>query len=144
MACTMLCENNLSRYFWTKNINTACYILNRVLVRPVPKKTPYELWKDRKPNIGYFYEFGCRFYIHNNEKDNLSKFDVKSNEGIFLGYATTSRAYRVFNKKTLLVEETIHVIFDEIIENLKERDLEEEKNLLENKLDELNLNDTNT
>ena len=50
----------------------------------------------------------------------------------------------MFNKIALLVEETIHVIFDDIIENLKRRDLEEDKNLLEYKLDELNLNDTNT
>ena len=75
---------------------------------------------------------------------NLAKFDIKFNEGFFLSYATISIAYKVFNKKTLLVEETIHVIFDETIENLKKRDLEEEKILLEDELDELNLNDTNT
>ena len=67
--------------------------------------------------------FGCKYYVHNNGKDNLSKFDVKLDEGIILGYASTSRAYRVFNKRTLLVEETIHVVFDEIIENHKEKDL---------------------
>ncbi|XP_057985376.1 spindle assembly checkpoint component MAD1-like [Hevea brasiliensis] len=46
-------------------------------------------------------------------KDNLKKFDVKSDEGILLGYSMHSKAYRVFNRRTLLVEETIHVIFDE-------------------------------
>ena len=55
MDDTMLCKNNLPRYFWTKAINTACYILNRALIRHILKKTPYELWKDRKPNIGYFH-----------------------------------------------------------------------------------------
>ena len=88
--------------------------------------------------------FGCRCYIHNNGKDNLGKIDVKSDKSIFLGYVTIIRAYRVFNKRTLLVEETIHIVFDEVIENHKERDLEEEKNLLEDKLNELNLNDSNT
>ena len=43
MACTMLCENSLSRYFWTEAINTISYILNRALVRSILKKTPYEL-----------------------------------------------------------------------------------------------------
>ena len=43
----------------------------------------------------------------------------------------------MFNKRTLVIEETIHVIFDEIMKNLKERRLEEEVNLLENELDEL-------
>ncbi|XP_057996530.1 uncharacterized protein LOC131175867 [Hevea brasiliensis] len=52
-------------------------------------------------------------YILNNKKDNLKKFDVKSDEGIFLGYSMHSKAYRVFNRRTLLVEETIHVVFDE-------------------------------
>ena len=119
----MLCENNLPRYFQTEAVNIACYILNRALVKPILKKTLYELWKGRKSNIGYFYVFRCRCYIHNNEKDNLDKFDEKSDEDIFLGHATISRAYRVFNKGTLVVEETIHVIFDETMKNLKERRL---------------------
>ena len=49
----------------------------------------------------------------NNGKDNLEKFDAKSDEGIFLGYSTSSRAYRVFNKWTLVVEESVHVVFEE-------------------------------
>ena len=49
----------------------------------------------------------------NNGKDNLGKFDAKSYESIFLGYSLTSKAFRVFNKRTLVVEESIHVIFDE-------------------------------
>ena len=99
MACIKLCKTNLSRYFWVEAINTACYILNRALVRSILKKTPYELWKGRKSNIGYFHVFGWRCNIYNNEKDNLDKFDVKPDEDIFLGYATTSRAYRVFIKE---------------------------------------------
>ena len=51
--------------------------------------------------------------MHNNGKDNLGKFDSKSDEAIFLGYSLTSKAYRVFNKRTLVVEESIHVAFDE-------------------------------
>ena len=51
----------------------------------------------------------------NNEKDNLGKFDAKSDEAIFLGYFTNSKAYRVFNKRTLTVEESIHVTFNEDI-----------------------------
>ena len=51
----------------------------------------------------------------NNGKDNLEKFDAKLDEAIFLGYSTNSKAYRVFNKKTLIVEESIHMIFNEDI-----------------------------
>ena len=112
-ARTMLCENNLPKYFWAEAVNSACYILNRALIRPILKKTPYELWNERKPNISHLRAFGCKCYVHNNGKDNLGKFDAKSDEGIFVGYAISSKAYRIFNKRTLLVEESVHVSFDE-------------------------------
>jgi len=91
----------------------ANYILNRCLIRPILKKTQYELLKGQKPNISYFKPFGCKCFIHNNGKDNLGKFDARSDEGILLGYAVNSKAYRVYNKCTKLVEESIHVIFYE-------------------------------
>ncbi|KAK9180632.1 hypothetical protein WN944_023765 [Citrus x changshan-huyou] len=112
MARTMLNENNLPKYFWAEAVNTACYVLNRVLIRPQLNKTPYELWKDRKSNIGYFKVFGCKCFILKT-KDNVSKFDSKSDVGIFLEYSNTSKAYRVYNKRTLVVEESMHVTFDE-------------------------------
>ena len=49
----------------------------------------------------------------NNGKDSLGKFDAKSDEAILLGYSTSSKVFRVFNKRTLGVEESIHVVFDE-------------------------------
>ncbi|KAH9724358.1 CCHC-type domain-containing protein [Citrus sinensis] len=45
--------------------------------------------------------------------DNLGKFDPKSDVGIFLGYSNSSKAYRVYDKRTLVVEESMHVTFDE-------------------------------
>ncbi|GMI77355.1 hypothetical protein HRI_001404800 [Hibiscus trionum] len=113
MARTMLCENNLPKYFWAEVTNAACYIVNRVMIRPILKKTPYEILKSKKPNISYFHPFGCKCFVLNNGKDNLGKFDAKSDEAIFIGYSLTSKAYRVFNKRTLVVEESIHVVFDD-------------------------------
>ena len=75
-----------------KAINTACYILNCALIKPILKKTPYELWKGRKPNIVYFHVFGCRYFVLNNGKERLGKFDAKLDEAIFLGYSSTSKA----------------------------------------------------
>ncbi|KAK2428124.1 putative mitochondrial protein [Trifolium repens] len=115
MARTMIDESNVEKYFWAEAINTACYILNRVSIRKVLNKTPYELWKDRKPNISYFHIFGCYCYILN-IKDNLGKFDAKSDKGLFLGYSLTSIAYRVFNLTTKTLEESMHVKFDEFEE----------------------------
>ncbi|GAV69077.1 hypothetical protein CFOL_v3_12578 [Cephalotus follicularis] len=114
MTRIMLCENNLLKYFWAEATNTACYILNRTSIRSILKKTPYKLWRERKPNISHFPAFGCKCFIYNNGKDQLGKFDSKADEGIFLGYSLTSRAYRCFNKRTLLVEESMHVVFYEI------------------------------
>ena len=112
MARTMLNSFNLPKYFWAEAVNTACYVLNRVLIRPIFKKTPYELFYAKIPNIGYFKVFGCKCFILNT-KDSRDKFDNKSDIGIFLGYSTKSKAYRVFNKRSLKVEESINVTFDE-------------------------------
>ena len=71
----------------------------------------------------------------NNNKDNLGKFDAKTNEGIFLGYSIHSKAYRVYNKRTLVVEESIHVTFDEhnsISRKVINDDVEEVEQNLEN------------
>lgn len=90
---------------------------------------PYELLRGKRPNVSYFHPFGCKCNVHNNGKDNLSKFDPRSEEGIFLGYSLSSRANRVYNKRTLVVEESIHVVFidtnphSEIVKTIDEEDL---------------------
>ena len=109
----MLCKSKLPKYFWAEVINTACYILNYTLIRLILKKISYELWKGRKPNIGYFHILDCRYFILNNSKDSLDKFDTKSDEAIFFVYSTFSKIFRVFNKRILVVEESIHIVFDE-------------------------------
>jgi hypothetical protein len=62
--------------------------------------------------VKYFKTFGSKCYILR-DRENLGKFDTKSDEGIFLGYSTNSRAYRVFNKRTEIVMESINVIVDD-------------------------------
>jgi len=57
MARTLLNDTNLPMYFWVETINIACYIMNRTLIRPILKKTPYELYKGRKPNISHLHVF---------------------------------------------------------------------------------------
>ncbi|CAN0825310.1 Retrovirus-related Pol polyprotein from transposon TNT 1-94 [Linum grandiflorum] len=108
----MLNDFSVPTRFWAEAVNTACYVINRVLIRNKTMKTPYEIWKNLKPNISYFHPFGCRCFILNT-KDHLGKFDAKSDEGIFLGYSNLSKAYRVFNKRSNKIEESIHVLFDQ-------------------------------
>jgi len=83
------------------------------LIRSILKKTPYELYKGRKPNISHLRVFGCKCFVLNNGKDNLGKFDPKSDEGIHIGYVVNEHAYRVYNERLLTMEESVHVIFYE-------------------------------
>ncbi|PKU64856.1 Retrovirus-related Pol polyprotein from transposon TNT 1-94 [Dendrobium catenatum] len=135
----MLAEYSLPRYFWAEAVSTACYVLNRVNVRSNLNKTPYELVKGRTPNLSHLHVFGCKVFIHNNGKSALGKFDPKSDEGIFVGYSSVGKSYRVFNKRTLVIEETTHVVFDEN-ENMEEpKVVEEEIEENSQKIDRLNL-----
>jgi len=110
MARTMIHENNLAKHLWAEAVNTTCYIQNRIYIRSILEKTTYELFKGRRPNISYFYQFGCTCYILNT-KLYLKKFDAKAQRGIFLGYSERSKAYKVYNSETLCVEESMDVKF---------------------------------
>ncbi|KAJ9544442.1 hypothetical protein OSB04_024149 [Centaurea solstitialis] len=98
----MLSEANLATQFWAEAVNTTCYTQNRSLIVKHFRKTTYELFRNRKPSIEHFHIFGCVCNILNN-KDNLGKFDSKSDDGIFLGYSSISKTYRVFNKRFMFV-----------------------------------------
>ena len=131
MGKTLLNDTNLLKYFWAEVVNIACYIMNRTLIRPILKKTPYELYKGRKPNISHLHVFGCKCFVLNNGKDNLGKFDAKSDEGIFLGYSSNSKTFIMYNKRTMIIEESIHVVFYETnpIRPRKAKEMEMMKNL---------------
>ena len=111
-ARTMLSDSKLPKHFWAEAVATACYILNRILIRPLTNKTPYEFLYKRKPKVSYFKVFGSKCFVLNT-KDNLDKFDPKSDKGIFIGYSNRSKAFRIFNLRTNTIEETLHVSFDE-------------------------------
>lgn len=74
---------------------------------------PYELYKERNTNTSHLYVFGFKCFIINNVKDNLGKFDAKVDEDIFIWYSTSSKSFRVFNKRNLTTDESVHVTFDE-------------------------------
>jgi hypothetical protein len=107
----MIHSKNRAQHFWGEVVNIACHIINRVYLRPKTNKTPYEISRGKKPTMKYFRTFGSKCYILR-DRENLGNFDSKSDEGIFLGYSTNSRAYRVFNKKTETVMESINVVIN--------------------------------
>ncbi|GJT67883.1 putative ribonuclease H-like domain-containing protein [Tanacetum coccineum] len=105
-ARTMLADSKLPTTFWAEAVSTACYVQNRVLIVKPHNKTPYELFRGFKPVIGFMKPFGCHVTILNT-LDNLGKFD----EGFFVGYSLSSKAFRVYNIRTRKVQENLHIGF---------------------------------
>nr|GEV53135.1 ribonuclease H-like domain-containing protein [Tanacetum cinerariifolium] len=109
---TMLGDSLLPIPFWAEAVNNACYVQNRVLVTKPHNMTPYELLLGRSPSIGFMRPFGCPVTILNT-LDPLGKFDGKADEGFLVGYSVNCKAFRVFNNRTRIVQETLHIIFFE-------------------------------
>ncbi|GKD48500.1 putative ribonuclease H-like domain-containing protein [Tanacetum coccineum] len=114
---TMLADSKLPTTFWAEAVNTACYVQNRVLVVKPHNKTLYELFHGRTPTLSFMRPFGCLVTILNT-KDDLGKFDGKANEGFFVRYSLNSKDFRVFNSRTRIVEENLHIRFSESTPNV--------------------------
>ena len=80
LAKTMLNETLLLKYFWVDAVNTTSYILNRVLIRLILKKTTYELFKGRRFVLESSKGFCCKCFILNNGKEKLGKIYSKIDE----------------------------------------------------------------
>ena len=108
----MLNNKSMPKSFWGEAVNTACHTLNRVYFRPDTTKTLYELWRGKKLVVKYFRVFGSDCYILQ-DGHNLEKFDAKSDKGFFLGYSTSSKAYKVYNLRTKIVMESANVVIND-------------------------------
>nr|GEZ50707.1 hypothetical protein [Tanacetum cinerariifolium] len=114
-ARMMLSASRLPLFFWAEAIATACYTQNRFIIIPTHSKTPYHIINDRKPLIKHLNIFGCICYI-TRDGENLDKMKEKGDSCILVGYSTQSKGYRVYNKRTRMIVESIHIRFDEIKE----------------------------
>ncbi|GJX87813.1 retrovirus-related pol polyprotein from transposon TNT 1-94 [Tanacetum coccineum] len=94
-------------------VATACYTQNRSIIHLRHGKTPYELLHDKLPDLSFFHVFGALCYP-TNDSENLGKLQPKADIGIFIGYAPTKKAFRIYNRRTRRIIETIHVDFDEL------------------------------
>ncbi|GJT58351.1 retrovirus-related pol polyprotein from transposon TNT 1-94 [Tanacetum coccineum] len=112
-ARTMLIFLKALLFLWAEAAAIACYIKNRSLIRKCHNKTPYKLLHNRKSDLSYLHVFGALCYPTNHIED-LGKLKPKADIGIFVGYAPAKKAYRIYNKRTRLIIETIHVTFDEL------------------------------
>nr|GFA43597.1 hypothetical protein [Tanacetum cinerariifolium] len=114
-ARTMLTFAKLPSFLWAEAIATACFTQNRSIIYKHFDKTPYELINKRKPNIKFFRVFGCRCYLFNDYED-VGKLKAKGDIGVFVGYLKESATFRIYNKRSRKIHESMNVNFDEISE----------------------------
>ncbi|GJR99681.1 integrase, catalytic region, zinc finger, CCHC-type containing protein [Tanacetum coccineum] len=116
-ARTMLIFSKAPMFLWAEVVATACYTQNRSLIHTRHDKTPYELVHNKKPDLTFFRVFGALCYP-TNDSENLGKLQPRADIGIFIGYAPSRKGYRIYNKRTRQIMETIHVQFDELTEHM--------------------------
>nr|GEZ83091.1 retrovirus-related Pol polyprotein from transposon TNT 1-94 [Tanacetum cinerariifolium] len=108
-ARTMLTFANLPLFVWAEAIATACFTQNRSIIHKRFDKTPYELMNKRKPNIKFFHMFGFRCYLLN-DYDDVGKLKAKWDIGVFVGYSKESAAFRIYNKRTRKIHESVNIM----------------------------------
>nr|GEW37181.1 hypothetical protein [Tanacetum cinerariifolium] len=116
-AKTILVDSKLPTTFWAKAANTACYVQIRVLVVKPHNKIQYIRFHGRTPTLSFTRPFGCPDTILNT-LNHLGKFDGNADEDFFVGYSLNSKAFRVFNNRTRIVEENMHIRFSESTPNV--------------------------
>nr|GEX05046.1 hypothetical protein [Tanacetum cinerariifolium] len=112
-ARTMLIYAQALLFLWREAMATVCYTHNRSIVTLRYGKTPYELLHNKLPDLSFLHVFGALCYP-TNDSENLGKLQPKADIGIFIGYAPTKKAFRIYNRRTRRIFETIHVNFDEL------------------------------
>ncbi|GKB19968.1 retrovirus-related pol polyprotein from transposon TNT 1-94 [Tanacetum coccineum] len=117
----MLIFSCLPEFLWAEAVATACFTQKRSISHTRHNITPYELLRGRKPNVEYFHVFGSLCYP-TNDRDNLGKMKPKADIRVFIGYLETSKGFRIYNRRTKKIMETINVKFDELTAMASEHD----------------------
>nr|GEX54998.1 retrovirus-related Pol polyprotein from transposon TNT 1-94 [Tanacetum cinerariifolium] len=112
-ARTMLIFSKALMFLWEEAVATACYTKNRSLIHTLHNKTPYELVHDKKLGLSFLCVFGALCYPINDSED-LGKLKAKAYIGLFVGYALNRKGYRIYNKRTRQIMETIHVTLNKL------------------------------
>nr|GEU49191.1 hypothetical protein [Tanacetum cinerariifolium] len=112
-ARTMLIFSRAPLFLWVEAIATACFTQNCYIIHRRFNKTPYELINGRKPDISFLHVFDALCYPKNNHED-IGKLGGKGDIGFFIGYSAYSCSYRVYNRRTKKIMETMNVLFDEL------------------------------
>ena len=126
MTRCLLFEKKMPKCFWAEAVNTVMYLLNRLPTKAVKNKTSFEAWYGVKPAVEHLKVFGSLCYTHVPDVKR-DKLDYKAEMGIFLGYSSTSKGYRVFNLKTKKIMVSRDIKVDEAaVWNLEKNEIEVE------------------
>nr|GFA51222.1 retrovirus-related Pol polyprotein from transposon TNT 1-94 [Tanacetum cinerariifolium] len=98
---------------WAEAIATACFTQNRSIIHRRFNKTPYKLINGGKLDISFLHVFGALCYPKNDHED-IGKLGIKGDIGFFIGYSADSCAYKIYNRRTKKIIETMNVSFDEL------------------------------
>ncbi|GJR86951.1 retrovirus-related pol polyprotein from transposon TNT 1-94 [Tanacetum coccineum] len=112
-ARRMLIFSRTPLLLWAEANANACYTQNCSIIHHRFEKTPYELMNGKKPDISFLYVFGALCYPKNDHED-IGKLGAKGDIGFFIGYSANSCAYRVYNRRTKKIIETMNMTFDEL------------------------------
>nr|GFC59611.1 retrovirus-related Pol polyprotein from transposon TNT 1-94 [Tanacetum cinerariifolium] len=110
----MLIFSRTPLFLWAEAIATACFTQNLSIIHRRFNKTPYELINGRKPDISFLHVFSALCYPKNDRED-IGKLGAKCDIGFFIGYSADSCAYRIYNRRTKKIIETMNVSFDELL-----------------------------
>nr|GEU89514.1 hypothetical protein [Tanacetum cinerariifolium] len=113
-ARTMLIYAQAPLFLWAEAVATVCFTKNHSIICLRHGKTLYELLNGKLPDLSFFHVFGALCYS-TNDSENLGKLQPKADIRIFIGYTLTKKAFRIYNRRTRRIVETIHVDFDELM-----------------------------
>lgn len=127
MARCMLLQSKLPLSLWAEAINTACFIRNRCPTKSLNNKTPFEMWNQRKPHLGFMRIFGTKaIALQKGVKGN--KFEAKGKSLVMVGYSSESKAYRLWCPRTKTIIKSRDVRF---LENVTLEEESTNKNINE-------------
>ena len=112
MARCLLFEGKMPNIFWAEAVNTAVYLLNRLPTNAVKGKTPFEAWFGQKPTMSHLRVFGCLCYVLV-PAEKRTKLEKRSMPGVFVGYSSVKKGYRIFDPLTKKIIVSRDVKFNE-------------------------------
>lgn len=112
MAKSMLHEKGIPYFLWAEAVHIAVYILNRCPRKALNNITPFEAYSGRKSGIAHLKVFGSLCYVHVPTELRL-KLEPNSVKGVFAGYATSEKGYRVYDPISKKLTLSRDIIFDE-------------------------------